>query len=284
MKNLILLTIYSFLVSNIFANDYSPFIYDEFKTLNQSVSLRNSVDDAFILTMDKNVVNNIVQSKLPSIKVKVPVSNSISVDLQLNRFDIFEPYTKIVKGTDAGDIETDVMNKIVSYKGFVIGDPSSVVSITFGEGFVSGMVFGSSGTYVISNLDIKGNGTEVVVYNTAKMKIHNLFECGTEAMETPQRIKELMKNLNPSSYVMSSDIRRANIAVESCYDTYLFFNSDYSRAANYLISLMSTVSAVYIKDLNVQLLVSYLRIWTVVSDPYNGTTSNALLNEFRNYW
>lgn len=272
------------LASGIFAGDFNPFIYDEYKTLNQPVYVKNSVDEAFILTMDRNVINSIVLSKLPSIKVKVPVSSSASVDLILNRFDIFEPYTKIVKGTEYGDVESDITQRVVCYTGYVSGDPGSVVSITFGEGFVSGMVFGTSTTYVISNLDVKSDGTEVVVYNTSRMKIHNHFECGSEAMEIPQRVKEMMMNLNPYSYLMSSDIRRANIAVESCYDTYLFFNQNYNRAASFLISLMSTVSAVYIKDMNIQLLVTYLRIWTTSADPYNGTTSNALLNEFRSYW
>jgi hypothetical protein len=36
--------------------------------------------------------------------------------------------------------------------------------------------------------------------------------------------------------------------------------------------------------MNVQLLSTYLRIWETSADPYTGTTSSVLLNEFRNYW
>jgi len=47
---------------------------------------------------------------------------------------------------------------------------------------------------------------------------------------------------------------------------------------------MAMVSAVYIRDVNVRITIPYVRVWSTSNDPYNGTTSGQLLNEFRSYW
>jgi hypothetical protein len=82
----------------------------------------------------------------------------------------------------------------------------------------------------------------------------------------------------------SNDLLEVEIAIETDYETYSFFNHNEEDVSSYLLSLIATVSAIYTRDLNVQIKVPYLRVWTVPEDPYQGDDSSELLDEFRSFW
>ena len=110
--------------------------------------------------------------------------------------------------------------------------------------------------------------------------------CATDELGIPDKISEIQKNLDGNvQKIATSTLLKANIAVESDFEFYTFFGNSVERATNYIISLYVPVSAIYTRDVNVKLEVTYTRVWSTSGDPYpDATSSSVLLNSFRNYW
>lgn len=241
--------------------------------------LENAVEGAVMLNIDKQQLEKIINLKEDRISLSIPVESGSPLSINLERFRIFDESSKIVAGTDNGDVEINVNDKIVSYFGYVDGIDRAMVSITFSNDRVTGLVSSANETFVIGKLNSQNAG-KYILYRSSKMKITSPFNCESETLEIPGQINDMQNMIKDN---LTNDLRQANIALESDYETFVRFGS-VENASVYLLSLMSTVSAVYIRDVNTKIFITYLRVWSTSADPYSGTTSNALLNEFRSYW
>ncbi len=270
---------------NIHAQVFRPFAIDNYRTANMSADIRANVDDAFILSVNNNDLEQIVSSKSSVIALNFPVSEISSFNVNMQRFDIMAAGSKIVEGTDFGDKGINISNEFVSYIGSAPGIPKSKLVCIFFRDYASAILMTPNETYVMGKIGFGNSENNYILYESSKLKMQRNFVCGSDAMEIPQRISEMQKslNINPRDY-SSSNLLKADIAIESDFDTYTHFNSSLSNTTRYLLSLMTMVSGVYVKDVNVQLYISYLRVWTTSNDPYTGTTSFDLLSEFRSYW
>lgn len=284
MKTLI--TTMSILLSFVFVysqDNITPFAIDYAFTQNQPAEILSSVDDALILSLNSSAVKTIVQRKSDVMTMNFPIDKSRTVLVNLKKTEVLAPYGKVVAGTVNGDVEINMRDKFVSYIGEVSDIKNSHVSITFFDDFVMGILITPNESYVLGKLDKPGYENYYVLYQTSKMKIKNRFECGTDALGIPESVYELQKSLKPQLDNASPTLLKADVAVESDYETFVRFGS-VENATKYLLSLVAVVSAVYMKDVNTQLFVSYIRVWSDINDPYNGSTSSQLLNEFRAYW
>ncbi|MGH2574468.1 MAG: hypothetical protein ACRDFC_02080, partial [Ignavibacteria bacterium] len=270
---------------NLYSQDsrYVPFSIDQTKTLNPPSEVSSSVDDAVILNVNFNVIKNILQQKGENIYLVVPVNTSRTVTANLKKFELLAPGARIVSGTRNGDKEIQI-NEFTAYAGNIPELENSHIAISFFEDYVSGIMTTKNDSYVLGKLG--GNSdANYILYRVSKMKVQHGFECGSEALEIPSRIADIQKSLSPQAKDFStSTLLKADIAVESDYDTYEHFGNSVQNASRYLLSLMVPVSAIYVRDINLQLFVSYLRVWSDPNDPYNGTTSFQLLSQFRSYW
>lgn len=264
------------------ANFYEPFSVNEMKTNSSTAELSRSVDGAKIVDINFSAVNEILNKRSESITVKLPF-NGLNMQVNLNRFDILKDGAKIVAGTPNGDVLLDRKNDFVSYTGNLNDKNSPLVVITFFKDDVTALVISNTETYVLAKQNATG---DFIAYQSSKLKIHSEFTCRSDELGIPERITEIQKNLsgnfNPN---MSSTLLSATIAVESDFEFFTFWGNSVERASNYIISLYVPVSALYTRDVNVQLQVGYLRVWSTSSDPYpDATSSSTLLNSFRNYW
>ncbi|RPI13647.1 MAG: T9SS C-terminal target domain-containing protein [Ignavibacteriae bacterium] len=287
MRNLLFVLLISVLFSGYAytQNPLKPFNYDVTRSASLPSDIVSSVDGAVILEPGNQVISGIVRSKQNNIQLDIPVSSTQRLTLVLTKAEVFEPYAKVVAGTDNGDKEISIKDKFVSYRGKIANDNNSLVSLTFFDDYVSGIITSKDFSYVIGKLTAGELSGRYILYDSYKMKVHHQYSCGTEAFEIPQRITELQKTLSrePKDYSTAAFLK-TNMAIESDYDTYVHFGSSVENTSRYIISLVSSASAVYIRDVNVQLSMTYLRVWSTASDPYTGTTSGELLNEFRAYW
>jgi len=264
------------------ANVYEPFSVNEMKTNSASSELSKSVDGAKIVDVNFSTVIDILNKRSGSITLKLPFNGS-NMQVNLKKFDILKEDAKIVSGTPGGDVLLNRNNEFVSYTSDLKDKNSPLVVVTFFKDDVTAMIISNSETYVLAK---QKNTGEFISYQSSKLRIHSEFTCRSDELGIPERITELQKNLsgnfNPS---MSSTLLSANIAVESDFEFFTFWGNSVERASNYIISLYVPVSAIYTRDVNVQLQVGYLRVWSTSSDPYpDATSSNTLLNSFRNYW
>ncbi len=280
-----ILILFLMLASGLIAQpaNLSPFKVNINKTNSISAEIRSAVDDAKIIDVDLNAIRQIVERKSESILVEVPYNNSV-IRLALNKFEILAPGAKIVAGTVNGDRPVDMNNSFVVYTSDLKDKNSPLVVMTFFRNDVSAMIVSSGDVAVLSRKEVTDENSDYIFFQQSKTKANSDFKCGAESLEIPKEILEMQKNLKPGIVDYStSQIIRTQIAVESDYETFQRYGS-VENASKYILSLLAPVSAIYTRDINVQIMSTYLRVWDNINDPYTGTSSNTLLNEFRSYW
>ncbi|MCC7158244.1 MAG: zinc-dependent metalloprotease [Ignavibacteria bacterium] len=280
-----ILFLFLMLASGLFAQPayLSPFKVNVNKTNSISKEIKSAVNDAKIIDVDLNIVKQVVEKKSESISVEVP--NGIStIRLVLNRFEILAPGAKIVAGTVSGDKPVDMNNTFIVYTSNLKDKNSPLVVMTFFRNDVTAMIISSEDVAVLSRKEVTDVNSDYIFFQQSKTKANSDFKCGAESLEIPKEILEMQKNLKPGNVDnLTSQIIKTQIAVESDYETFQRYGS-VENASKYILSLLAPVSAIYTRDINVQIVSTYLRVWDNINDPYNGTTSNTLLNEFRSYW
>lgn len=267
-------------------NEYDVFSRSANNSATGNEELSGLLKNKVLLSINKTGLKNLYQSRLPEISLTLPGFDNNNMKLVLSRFDILAPGAKIVARTANGNEELDLKDLAVSYKGYIEGMENSLVSLNFTENRVTGIIITGNDNYNIGSLKNK-TGIETdehILFRESDLKVKNDFMCGTEDNLSTEYINEMrktiLKNINNDS---PNDLYTAEIAIEIDYATYNTYGQSVTAATNYALALMSASSAIYMKEVNVKLVIPYLRVWTT-TDPYPGTNSNAVLNQFRNEW
>jgi hypothetical protein len=261
---------------------YEPFSINEMKSNSAESELSKLVNGAKIVDVNFNVINQILESRSGSINIKLPF-NGANMQVKLHKFDILKEDAKLVAGTLNGDVLMNRKNEFVAYTSDLKDKYSPLVVVTFFKDDVTALVISNSETYVLAK---QKNSNDFISYQSSKLKIHNEFNCRADELGIPDRITEIQKNLSGNMNSMQTNtLYKANIAVESDFEFYTYWGNSVERATNYIISLYVPVSAIYSRDVNVQLQLGYIRVWATAGDPYpESNSSGTLLNTFRNYW
>ncbi len=260
------------------AGDNSSILNDE--------ELQKVVSDAVIINVNKEELLSLCENKSPEITIEIPYSQSGIAKLNLKRFDILKPDAKIVARTINGNEEVHPDDIAVSYTGQVDGLSNTLVSLTFTKDNVTGLMVSNNENFILGSLnDKQGKATgNFILYKESDLKIKNSFMCGTDDDLSSEEIEKMHRIISEKmNDASSTDLYVAEIAIEMDYITYGIYGSSVTNATNYALALMSASSAIYMKEENVRFVIPYLRVWTT-PDPYTGTTSSALLNQFRAEW
>ncbi len=287
--NLFLFSFIFILCLNSYSQNKSE--YDVFSRSADNSALGNEelsslLKNEVLLSINKSELEKLYQNRLPEISLTLPGFDNSNMRLVMSRFDILAPGAKIVARTANGNEELDLKGLAVSYKGYIEGVENSLVSLNFTESRVTGIIITGNDNYNIGSLKNKSGieTDEHILFRESDLKVKNDFMCGTQDNLSTEYINEMRKtileNINNDS---PTDLYTAEIAIEMDYATYNTYLQSVTAATNYALALMSASSAIYMKEENVKLIIPYLRVWTT-PDPYPGTNSNAVLNQFRNEW
>ena len=271
-------------------SSYNLFNATDNAVLN-SAQMKALISNAVILNVNNDELRNLYDNKLPEISINLPYNlngQNGSAKLNLKRFDILSPNAKIVARTAAGneELNTEDLDLAVSYTGTVEGLGNSLISITFSRDNVSGIMVTSGSNYVLGKLKYPDGSysDKYILYNESNLKNKNPFNCATEDELSSEKLAEMreviIQKMNDNS---ATDLYVADIALEIDKITYDGYGSSVTNATNYALTLMAASSAIYMKEVNVRFNIPYVRVWTT-TDPYNGSGSNALLNQFRSEW
>ncbi|MBL0106984.1 MAG: T9SS type A sorting domain-containing protein [Ignavibacteria bacterium] len=267
-------------------NEYDVFSRSANNSAIGNEELSGLLKNKILLSINNSGLKNLYQSRLPEISLTLPGFDNNNMKLVMSRFDILAPGAKIVARTANGNEELDLKDLAVSYKGYIEGMENSLVSLNFTENRVTGIIITGNDNYNIGSLKNKSGieTDEHILFRESYLKVKNDFMCGTEDNLSTEYINEMrktiLKNINNDS---PNDLYTAEIAIEIDYATYNTYGQSVTAATNYALALMSASSAIYMKEVNVKLVIPYLRVWTT-TDPYPGTNSSAVLNQFRNEW
>ncbi len=247
--------------------------------------LKGVVTDAEIFNLNKDELNSLCDNKNPEITFQIPYKNNV-YNVSLERFDIFTPNAKIVTRTAQGNQEVILNDLAVTYRGKFEGFDNTMISVTFSRDNVVGLMISGNDNFVIGQVKNK-SGQETgkyALYKESDLLSKNNFNCFADDNLTSEQIENIKRAVGKEITDASpTDLYIAEIAIEIDYATYIAYQQSVQTATNYAVSVMSAVSSVYMKEVNVKLVIPYLRVWTT-PDPYTGTNSNTVLNQFRAEW
>lgn len=242
--------------------------------------VKAQVDNATLLRLNQETFDEIFENKPYRVNLRIPVENGVMATIKLERFEVLTPDAKGTVMSASGEKEFSLRDIVVSYTGSVEGIDDSFISLNFSLNGVSGVMITPVERYVVGKMENMGNN-DYLLFRESKIKMHNDFSCATSE-EVPEEIKQLMSTMDGDMSDLGTGIRNANIALDLDFATFNRFGS-VNNATAYALSLVSTVSILYLREMNIKLNVPYVNVWTT-ADPYTGTGSNTILNQFRSYW
>lgn len=273
----------SFAQSKTFYDLFS--LSEDNSTLNTTL-LQKLLHSAVLLNVNTSALNEICENKYSDISLSIPYPEGRSVIFNLKRFDIVAPGAKLVLRTANGNEEVSWLDYGVTYTGNLDGDTKSFVVINITREKVTGLMSDAMDNYVIGILkDELGNDAgSHVLYKESDVRSENNFNCESNDMISPEAVekmkKDILEQINDSS---PNDLLEAKIAIDVDNITYNSFSGSVQITTNFIVSVMSAVSAMFLKEVNVKLTISYLRIWTV-PDPYTGGNLSVVLDQFTAEW
>lgn len=212
-----------------------------------------------------------------------PLPGRGAVDLELTAFDV-APNARFVV-VDASGERVVPRPDIHSYRGLVAGDVDSLVTLNLFDGRIAGFVRAFGEEFGVGPRDFglaREGATDIQVWNS---------ELTEEAPETlcdgdltpPSRLGVAAPA--GSGSVESDTLLQATVAVDATVEFRNRFAS-LPAAQTYILNLMAQVSTIYENEINVQIIVPYLRVFESEPDPYtNGSTNTSqLLADLRAEW
>lgn len=240
----------------------------------KAVEFETSAIQATVSSTDFNSLKNIEATT----EIEFPVSFTENLNLEMERFNIITPTARFLRG-DGTTLPTP---DVVLFRGKIEGEPGSFAYLGFtaqgsGNGYVQR---GNGEVYFMSHHpdDInnpEGRGILIQKFNSFGDLPDFANFCGVEA---PDDIIPNLKDINLSTHVVGGPLI-STIAVDAD-QAYVQLFPDETSALNYIITLMGAVSDIYVRDVNVKIMVTFARLWTSGGEPFSPDN----LGGFADYW
>ena len=220
----------------------------------------------------------------------------------LERFEVFTPDAKVtVHGPHGDEVLPPPANAY--FRGTVAGRADSRVFLTvLPDGTAQGVVNEGEESYLIG-----GDGEPATPATPAKAKgaraplaMHRVdpkdlkasrgegFSCDNELLPPGRSTLEGLDFTAPVEKSLTSVTEKAGaytarVAIETDYEFYTKFNSS-TAATTYIGNLIGYASTLYQAEINTNLTVQSVSLWTTSADPWSQTTVTCRLMEFGRYW
>lgn len=248
------------------------------------------------------VAKNVFEQNSALVELKnfpLPGNQEGTLKLSIAR-PVVDANTEFYTHTKAGKVPMKV-RPVVSYWGKVEGDPTSMVSIHYSEGNITGFVQQSNGQRTIIGRDFSGSRTlgstpHLIGEETTMFGVDPLsrFVCGSESMQISQddmaRKMSMPVTAKTIEGTQAEDMREFKIAVvlrEDIDSVMKRRGETDEEVAQYFVKVVAAMAQVYAQELNVHLYMGYLEKYTL-DEPsgyfYDGRQPGQLLQEFSSDW
>ncbi|HZW09748.1 MAG TPA: M12 family metallo-peptidase [Phycisphaerales bacterium] len=220
----------------------------------------------------------------PFVLAGFPLPHGGSADLVLEPFDVLTPDAQVVLGAEGGDVEIGRPD-VALFRGSVAGDPDSRVFLSFSALGPNGLIQRAGSTVVLSSGELGGGGPTVIAdiadFPRAP-EFARAWECGVGAEHVnPLGLDLDAIGVGTGAGPRSNPCRIARIAIDTDFEyTSWLFGGNLDASAAYAVTLLGAVSEIYARELNVRLVVPFVRVWDADVDPYGGDR----LGELQAHW
>jgi hypothetical protein len=229
---------------------------------------------------------------LPEQNIRItgfPLPDGSFVELELEKFYITTPSTRIVAGTPQGDVDLPLPD-IALFRGSIVSVPGSYAFITLSRAGIRAVIDTVSEKYFV--LPVEENGI------SDSGRLHTIYDSAVaEMLAPPDPVPHLTEDceviangkgsetlMMPRSEPEAVIFRAGRVALDVDYEYWSNFNNMDDTLLS-IFQLFGSISPIFESDLSVKLVLTYIRIWTTSADPYSAVGGgNVGLHEFQNYW
>jgi hypothetical protein len=209
-----------------------------------------------------------------------PLGDRRSGDLVLERFTPFADGVR-VEAMDAGGRRPLALPDHVYFRGTVAHEDDSLVVLIAARDSVRGFVVSGSDVFPFGP-DARGGHRSYALRDADPAMYPRPGDfCANDLHPEAVMVPEAAEPLPPVAQAPGT-LRIADVAIETDQELRARFPSD-AATLDYLASLAAATTAIYERDVAVQLRFSYIRLWDT-TDPWTATDTSGALNELRTYW
>jgi hypothetical protein len=224
-----------------------------------------AVDQAVVLSPSAEAFTHVLTGRPSSLRLDLP-----AMALELERVDLFaDDFSVVVASTG----EAFPYDEGVHYRGSVVDDPTSLVSISVFKDEVMGFISKADGDFTIGKLEGDAEGTHIL-YRTSDMHEPPAGGCSTVDDGHPYSPEDL------TPVGDNRTVKCVRLYWEVNYDIFQGKGS-VTNATNYVTGLFNQSSTLYNND-GISVTLSQVYVWDVAS-PYTSTSTSTLLDQFGNY-
>jgi len=225
---------------------------------------------------------------------QVPLAPGIAVDMDLTEYSILSPNATL---TTTGDDGVRPMRPLTArlFRGTIPDEPNSSVYIGFGATDIVGLVtIGGTSYQIQTDLAARRIAEQLpaVVYNTSDIQ-GGLVRCGVNEGNEPALGGSRISKESLQALLQGTVPITVNFMVEGAYEGDYEFRQLFKEeadpdvsAADYLLQIVGEASVIYERDMNCQLRVGYMNVYTsAAAQPYKESASMQLaLYQERDFW
>ncbi len=251
--------------------------------------LRSSPGAPIVVEWDRARVREAARGARRLEVLRFPLGSELSVDLEIEPFEVAGPRTRFVLGRKGAQDEPIAFDPaaVTLFRGTVQGLPGSHVFLSVSDrGPVGHVDFGAGGRrYGIAPLS--ADRAQVFEMTGAASRQPGVPLCGVESpgvrSEGQVSLRDLTLRPDPAGAVgPTRGLKQLQLAVETDHEYYSLFG-DTNAALTYLIQLYARVSDIYIRDVGTRVELVYARLWDTPDDLFNVVEPSPLA-AFRDTW
>jgi hypothetical protein len=281
MKKLLILVV--FFYHTVQSQNISPLTAPARLSKNETLKLDGFARNLNVLTIEPATLNRQVKRNSLQSKLRLAVSNDLTLDLTIQQNDIRGAGYKAVMTTEYGDVVDSTMAVCNTYSGYANNDPNQFVRLYIDNNQIKGIISdGKNGFYAIEPLsgitqsDLADN--RYVVYNTKDVLATNP-ECSV--VESVSQVVEKAQSAAREAAVVTTKCRILEVATDADFE---FYKNNKANTNARILNDMNIVAGIYMSSFNVRIMVTYQHVYATADDPYTSTNPEKLLSEFTKYW
>ncbi|MCH2136841.1 MAG: M12 family metallo-peptidase [Phycisphaerales bacterium] len=224
------------------------------------------------------LINSVKTNAIAPVSFDNVVLPGETVSFQLTPFRVTNSRTHLASASRVGDLpQTPLGDKPLLLRGTIDGKERSMVYLALSPRGALGLVdTGEGDRYTLAPSDGRTG------LQATNLKWHRLEEHGFPPLGVPVCGLEANAPQPPTrSGLASSERLIVEIAVDTDWEFARLFNHDLDAATDYIIALYGAIATIYDRDVNTDLLITWLRVWNTPDDLYNEADP---LGPFRDHW
>lgn len=244
-------------------------------TANARLNTEKAVSGASYFTVNEKLSATLIAQKQPVLSLEIPGDDNRVLTLDLISSE--ETFSQAEVTTASGKPFNMQELNAAYYRGVVRGqENNTLASISIFNNELMGIIATPGGNIVIGKLE---GSPQHIVYNDRNLLKANPFNCTMKDLPLSAVERSLYRQQDLLAGATAAVLSRCvRLYYETEFDIFQTLGST-AAVVNYVTGVHNQVATLYLNE-SIQTPLSQIRVWDV-NDPYNATSTAALLSQFQ---